>query len=571
MAEPAPGGGWSARATDAWGRLVRDEPDRVAAPRSAAARSNPARWRWAGVAASVVLAAASWGAGARTELNTHVLWPGVAWWRDAGGSPLLATVALLAMLGFVVAWWRLRWARVTVGWWQTTAALWFAPLVASVPLYSRDLYSYAAQGLLWSEGFSPYDHTVRELDSDWRLSTAPTWLDTPTPYGPVWLLLARGVASVSGGHLWVALLLLRLLAVVGVVVIAWAVPDLARRLGTDPARATWLAVACPLVGVHFVSGAHNDALMVAAVLGGLALALRGRFVTAALVIALGAMVKVTAVVALPFVALLWARRVLRRSGRSGPLGWPGVVRAGGLTLLTAGALMAAGGFLTRLGFAWLNPGATPGRNEQWTSLPTGIGIAVQAVGTVLGQTGWREPGVDLARTVGLVVLAVLLVLVWVGAAKPAAPAGPTGRRASGRRGPGRRAASDDTARTVRALGWGLLAVVALAPVFLPWYYLWVLPVLAVSLAPTWERAEKPLAVVATVVCFMTLPEGYSLGLSTTAVGVPLDLVALGVLLVLAWRTGRRVDPHLLDLSRPLLRARPAPEPVEQERAKPVGN
>ncbi|WP_323096277.1 polyprenol phosphomannose-dependent alpha 1,6 mannosyltransferase MptB [Intrasporangium sp. YIM S08009] len=569
MAEAVPPRGWSARVSDAWGRLVRDDPDRVAALTSAARRSKPARWRWAGVAASLALAAASWGAGARPELNQHVLWPGVAWWRDTGGSPLLATVALLAMVGFVVAWWRLRWARVTVGWWQTTAALWFAPLVASVPLYSRDLYSYAAQGLLWSEGLSPYDHTVRELDSDWRLSTAPTWLDTPTPYGPVWLLLARGVASMSGGHLWVALLLLRLLAVVGVVVIAWAVPDVARRLGTDPARATWLAVACPLVGVHFVSGAHNDALMVAAVLGGLALALRGRFVTAAVVVALGAMVKVTAVVALPFLALLWARHALRRSGRSGPLRWPGVVRAGALTLLAAGVVMAAGGLLTRLGFAWLNPGATPGRNEQWTSLPTGVGIAVQAVGTVLGQDGWREPAVDLARTVGLVVLAVLLVLVWLGAAKPAAPAGPTGRRASGRRGPGRRAASDDTARTVRALGWGLLAVVVLAPVFLPWYFLWVLPVLAVSLAPSWERAEKPLAVLASVVCFMTLPEGYSLGLSTTAVGVPLDLVALGVLLTLAWRTGRRVDPRLLDLSRPLLRRRSAPERADRQGAKPV--
>jgi alpha-1,6-mannosyltransferase len=272
------------------------------------------------------------------------------------------------------------------------------------------------------------------------------------------------------------------------------------------------------------------------------------------------MVKVTAVVALPFLALLWARRVLRRAGRSGPLHWSGVVRAGVLTLVTAGGAMAVGGLATRLGFAWLNPGATPGRNEQWTSLPTGIGIAVQALGTVFGQTGWREPAVDLARTVGLVVLAVLLVLVWLGAAKPAAPAGPTGRRASGRRGPGRRAASDDTARTVRALGWGLLAVVVLAPVFLPWYYLWVLPVLAVSLAPTWERAEKPLAVVATVVCLMTLPEGYSLGLTTTVVGVPLDLVVLVVLLRLAWRSGRRVDPHLLDLSRPLLGRPPAGVP-----------
>jgi alpha-1,6-mannosyltransferase len=302
------------------------------------------------------------------------------------------------------------------------------------------------------------------------------------------------------------------------------------------------------------------------VLGGLALALRGRFVAACAVVALGAMVKVTAVVALPFVALLWARRTLRRSGRSGPLRWPGTVRAGLLTLLVTGVAMAVGGLATRLGFAWLDPGGTPGRNEQWTSLPTGVGIAVQALGTVLGQPGWREPAIDAARTVALVVLAILLVLVWLGAAKPPVPTastGPAGRRASGRR--GRRAASDDTARVVRSLGWGLLAVVVLAPVFLPWYLLWVLPVLAVALGPSPvpspapspvpspARAEKPLAVLATVVCFMTLPEGYSLGLTTTVVGVPLDLVALVLLIVLAGRAARRLDPPLHDLSRPLLR------------------
>jgi alpha-1,6-mannosyltransferase len=103
----------------------------------------------------------------------------------------------------------------------------------------------------------------------------------------------------------------------------------------------------------------------------------------------------------------------------------------------------------------------------------------------------------------------------------------------------------------------MLAVVVLAPVFLPWYLLWVLPVLAVALGPSPvpspARAEKPLAVLATVVCFMTLPEGYSLGLTTTVVGVPLDLVALVVLIVLAGRAARRLDPPLHDLSRPLLR------------------
>jgi alpha-1,6-mannosyltransferase len=507
----------------------------------------------------VFLAAASWGSGALPRLNVGVLWPGVATWSAKGGSPLLATVSVLAMAVLVIAWWRLRDADVTVRWWWVTIALWFAPLVAAMPLYSRDLYSYAAQGLLWDQGLSPYEHAVRELDSPWRGSTAPTWLDSTTPYGPVWLLLARAVAAVSG-ELWVALLLLRLLAVAGVVLMAWAVPDVARRLGWSPVRALWLGVAVPLVGAHFVGGAHNDALMVGAVLGGLALALRGRFAVACVVIALGAMVKVPAVIALPFVVILWARHLasVRTSGREATAyaRWSEVVRAGALTALSAGVPMVLGGLLTGLGFSWLNPTGTPGKNEQWTSLPTSIGIAVGAVGHVLGHDEWREPAIAAARVIALVVLALLLVLVWLAALKPADPRGLRDEDGAedGDQDGDRGTVAEARLRPVRGIAWAMLAVVVLSPVFLGWYYLWVLPFFAVSLGVLWQaRLERPLAVVATVVCFATLPEGYSLGLTTTAVGVPLALVVLVLLLRRGLRTARRTDwRHLLDLDRPLV-------------------
>ncbi|MEW1952611.1 polyprenol phosphomannose-dependent alpha 1,6 mannosyltransferase MptB [Terrabacter sp. NPDC080008] len=529
------------------------EPADATGAEAAARRrpTGPGTWRWVGCAGGVALAAASWGAGALPRPNRHVLWPGLAWWSPSGGSPLLATASVVAMALLVLAWWRLRDADVSVPWWWRTVALWFAPLVVALPLYSRDVYSYAAQGLLWDQGLSPYDHVVRELDSPWRAATAPTWLDSATPYGPVWLLLARGIASVSG-ELWVALLLLRLLAVVGVVVLAWAVPDVAGRLGWSPVRATWLGVAVPLVGAHFVGGAHNDAVMVGVVLAGLALALRGRFVPACVLIAVAAMVKVTAVIALPFVALLWARhaRTAREGDTGGPayVRWAAVLRTGVLTAVCAGVPMALGGLVTGLGFSWLNPTGTPGKNEQWTSLPTAIGIAVGAVGHVLGHDAWREQGIATARAVALVVLAVLLLLVWLAAAKPAdlPDAGLDDDVA----------AEEARLRPVRGIAWALLAVVVLAPVFLGWYYLWVLPLFAVSLGRLWQgRLERPLAVVASVVCFATLPEGYSLGLTTTAVGVPVALVALVLLLRRGWCTARRVDwRHLLDLERPLVRA-----------------
>ena len=147
--------------------------------------------------------------------------------------------------------------------------------------------------------------------------------------------------------------------------------------------------------------------------------------------------------------------------------------------------MVLGGVVTGLGFSWLNPTGTPGKNEQWTSLPTAIGIAVGAVGHLLGHDEWRETGIATARAVALVVLALLLVLVWLAALKPADTRGLAD---------GGRAAAETRLRPVRGIAWAMLAVVVLAPVFLGWYYLWALPLFAVSLGALWqERLERPLA------------------------------------------------------------------------------
>lgn len=483
--------------------------------------TSPALWRYVGLGAAGVLAWASYGAGSRRTLHTAILWPGLSWEAPTGGSPLLASAAILAMGVWVLAWWRLRDAWVSVGWWQVTAGLWFAPLVASVPLYSRDLYSYAAQGALWHEGLSPYEHGVADLDSEWRESTAPTWLTSTAPYGPVFLLLARGVAAVSGGHLLVALVLVRLIALVAVVVMVWAVPEIARRLGAvDPEKATWLAVAAPLVGAHFVSGAHNDALLVGGILLGIVLAMRERFVWAVVVIALAAMVKVTAVVAVPFVALLWA-------GARPPMSWKRLVGRSALTAGVALVPVVAVTLVTGLGFSWVNPAGTSGRNEQWTSLPTALGMAIGAVGHVLGQPSWRDSAIAAMRGAGLVLMVVLLVVLWL--------------RAAGR--------MTDRAMVVRSIGWALLVVIVLAPAFLGWYFLWVLPVLAASVSPhDHPRVVTGLAVAATVLCFAQLPDGYSLGLTTTAVGVPVALVVTVLLGRAGWRWARVTDwRHFLDL------------------------
>jgi alpha-1,6-mannosyltransferase len=357
---------------------------------------------------------------------------------------------------------------------------------------------------------------------------------------------------------------------------AWGVSDLARRVGTSQRTAAWLAVAAPLVGAHFVSGAHNDAVMVAAVVAGFALALRGLLVRAVLVVALGAMVKVTAVIALPFIALIWARRVAATRLGADDTDDPGepwraalrpreVLSGLALTGVAAAIPMALVSRASGLGFAWLNPADTAGRNEQWTSLPTGLGMAIGAVGHVLGRPEWRDSAISVARALALVVLAVILVLIWIGAAKPAG----TVQRAEGAEGV--TGVETERARAVRAAGWAFLAVILLAPVFLGWYFLWALPLLAATLGTgsLSDGLERWLPVAVTVLCFAQLPDGYSLGLTTTAIGVPLAVVAAVLLAWAGWRWARRVEwSGILDLNRPLTRTPVRNDGRVRERTSP---
>jgi len=469
----------------------------------------PGRWRFVGFVGGLVLALTSWFCAA-VPREFPVVWPGLVPWRAVGGSPLAASFVFVAMGAMIYAWWALRDLDVTVRWLAHTALLWFAPLLLSASLFSRDIYSYAATGLMLDVGLDPYTQGVQDLQSPWALSVSQVWLDTPAPYGPVFMLLARGAASVSGGHQLVALFLLRLLAVAGVVVMVWAVPTIARRLGVDPVRAAWLGFLTPIVGGHLVSGAHNDALMVAGMLAGLALALGRHYVWALLAVALAMTIKVPAVVVAPFIAILWAvdhdgaraMTWLRLIGRSALAGAATLAAFTGLSLATG------------LGFSWLPALGTPGRSIQWTSVSTSFGMAVGAIGRLFGADV-TDGAIEGFRAVALLALGVLLVVIWLHAVRH----------------------SHDRRLVCQAAGLAVLAVVVLAPAFHGWYLLWALPILAAT--TTDRRGLTLLAAVASLLAVAVLPGGYGLALTTTWVGVPLMIAVTVVLAVRAVHTVRR--------------------------------
>ncbi|MER5459039.1 polyprenol phosphomannose-dependent alpha 1,6 mannosyltransferase MptB [Micromonospora sp. NPDC002389] len=226
------------------------------------ASTRDRRVRYVGLLGAVALTVSAYVGGALPDATAR-LWhpvPTVLLW-------LLGTTAMVG------AWWTLRGGAPSTGWAVRTAALWTVPLLFSAPLGSRDLYSYACQGWVYADGGDPYATGVAEAGCPWLDAVAPVWRDTAAPYGPFFVLLAA-LAVVLGGSLAGTLALLRVLAVSGLLLAAACLPGLARAAGVPPARATWLVLACPLVGVHLVSGAHNDAVMLGLLLLGLLLLVR---------------------------------------------------------------------------------------------------------------------------------------------------------------------------------------------------------------------------------------------------------------------------------------------------------
>ena len=128
------------------------------------------------------------------------------------------------------------------------ATLWTLPLLIGPPLYSRDVYSYAALGRMVNLGFDPYYYGPAVLGggSDYLQGVGGAWLHTSTPYGPLFLGAASAIVRFAGNSVFNAILMLRLVEVVGLVLIAVGLPKLAIAAGKDPARAVWLGVCNPL-------------------------------------------------------------------------------------------------------------------------------------------------------------------------------------------------------------------------------------------------------------------------------------------------------------------------------------
>ncbi|WP_460061588.1 polyprenol phosphomannose-dependent alpha 1,6 mannosyltransferase MptB [Streptomyces sp. YKOK-I1] len=342
-------------------------------------------------------------------------------------------------------------------------AVWAAPLVVGPPLFSRDVYSYLAQGAMVDAHIDVYTHGPAQLGGPLAAEVAPLWQHTGAPYGPVFMAVASALYGLTHGELPAGLLGMRLVALCGVALMAAALPRLARHSGADPAAALWLGVLNPLVLLHLVAGAHNDAIMLGLLGIGLVAALARRPVPAAVLVTLASLVKAPAILGLAAVVLLAVR-----AGRH-------PARAVLTTLAACAATTVAATALAGTGYGWIAALNTPVSPQNW-ALTSLLGRATGALLEHLGSD-LAPLAVPAWHAFGLAVTAVALVAIWW-RLRP---------------------------RPVYALGLSLATVAAFGPAIRPWYALWGLFLMAAAAPSTSVRHR--MAAVAGVLALAVLPDG----------------------------------------------------------------
>src|SRR6185369_13573233 len=181
--------------------------------------------RTLGLAGSVALAIGGLAAGALPRNDPFNGWPLIRELRVL--SPLATAATYLGLVLLIGAWLRLRDTRASPRDLLITLCWWAAPLALAPPLYSRDVYSYIAQGAMVRHGIDAYTHGPAALTGSLPDDVPGIWQFTPAPYGPVYLRLAAGVVGFTGENPVLATLGMRLLALIGLAVIVRCLPPLA--------------------------------------------------------------------------------------------------------------------------------------------------------------------------------------------------------------------------------------------------------------------------------------------------------------------------------------------------------
>lgn len=356
----------------------------------------------------------------------------------------LAAAGLLALVGATVAFLyalRAAWRNGISLRAVVVLAVAYHLLMLLLPLLlSRDAYSYAAYGrMVGLHHANPYVTTPAAFPRDPVTPlVGAEWRNSVSVYGPAFTGLSAGITalfrSVAG-----AVEAFRVLAALASLGTLALVAGLARRIAPDRAAFAVAAIGLnPVILFDSVAGGHADLLVGLSVAAALWLLLHDHPLAATVSLTIGALVKLPA--AVPLVLLLAV--VVSRAPRGRRVGV--VLRhigavAGLTALATAPFLIDAP---SSLGLSEL---AT---HEGWLAPSRFFHRVVDAL------AGGASPVGGLLRAVFAVALVAAVVLLALRVSRAAATQSEQGA----------------------AWGWGLLILLFTAPVLLPWYAAWILPI-----------------------------------------------------------------------------------------------
>jgi hypothetical protein len=298
-------------------------------------------------------------------------------------------------------------------------------------LLSTDVFSYIAYARMGVEhGINPYLNGPIAIKSDavYRF-VGKTWLHTETAYGPIYTLLSYPLALLGlTGAIW-AMKVEAMLASAGVLALTWRC---ARLRGFDPVWALLLVGLNPLYLIYGLGGAHNDLLMMLAMMVAVALTLAPvqsarRGASAAAVVVAGALTKATVAALLPFMIL--AKRRLA-------------------PVLGAAAALVAGLLVAYLVFGVHGVNIVSALNRD-ASLVSSDSFANE-IAHLFGKPGVFPVDHDLLKAALIVIVAHLMWKTWRGY------------------------------DWIAASGWALLAISVTSTWLLAWYILWPLPLAVIS-------------------------------------------------------------------------------------------
>ena len=179
------------------------------------------------------------------------------------------------------------------------------------PSLSSDIYAYAGWGrMLVMHGWSPYAHTLASLAD----INDPAGLIAPvaatSTHGPVWIaLVSATVALLSGVDLWWQILALKVVAALALIAAAIGAREVARSYDIGRSNLTALAIGLnPLFLIEGPGNGHNDVLMIALMLAGIALCQKERPRAGYLLVGLSIGIKFVSAAIVPWLILEQIRR-----------------------------------------------------------------------------------------------------------------------------------------------------------------------------------------------------------------------------------------------------------------------